>query len=63
MQLGMHLMLRAGNISAAVAMDEKVAPFIHPKMSSSDMIQPLPEDLASDPPPQPDEPGPESPVL
>jgi hypothetical protein len=42
MQLGMHLMLRAGNITAAVAMAEKVAPFIRPKMSSSDIIHRCP---------------------
>jgi hypothetical protein len=63
MQLGMHLLLRAGNITAAVATAEKLAPFIHPKMSSSDMVQPLPQDLASDPVPAPDEPGPENPVF
>ena len=63
MELGMHLMLKAGNITAAVAMAE-VTPFVHPKMATTtpDSI-PWPEDLQPDPPPTPDQEGPISPIL
>ena len=63
MILAMHLMLKSGNLMGAASVAEKAAPYIHAKIASWMPDTPLPEDLVGDPKPQPDEPGPENPIL
>jgi len=58
----MRLQLKIGNIMGAASVAEKAAGFVHPKISSNALEQPLPQDMQPDPIPEPDEIGPEHPV-
>jgi hypothetical protein len=52
--------LKAG----AVAIAKEMLPYVKPKVGAvAPDAAPLPADLVSDPDPQPDEPGPENPIL
>jgi hypothetical protein len=62
MEIGMHLLLRSGNLTGAIATAEKLAPYVHPKIASAMPFTTLPEDMMPDVPPTPDEPGPENPI-
>lgn len=59
MTLGMHLLLKAGNLMGAIATAEKLAPFVHPRVSAMEPMTALPADLQPDPPAVGDEPGPD----
>jgi len=63
MELGMHLLLQAGDMKGAIATAEKLAPYVAPKIASADATVPLPADLEPDAPAQPDEPGPEGGII
>jgi len=63
MQLGMHLLLKAGNLIGAISTAEKLAPYIHSKVATTIPMTPLPEDLAPDTRTEGDEEGPAHPVL
>jgi hypothetical protein len=56
-------MLKTGNLGAAAAIAEKAAPYCDSKVSSAELLRPLPEDLQPDPPPLADAEGPANPIL
>jgi hypothetical protein len=63
MLFAMRAMLAKGDVVTAASIARNAADFCHSKVSASTTPSPLPDDLAPDPEPQPDEPGPENPIL
>jgi hypothetical protein len=59
----MHACIASGDLMAAVSVAEKAAPYCHPKFGAAAPEQLLPLELMADPPPTPDEPGPDKPIL
>lgn len=49
---------KAGNLVSAANIAEKVAPYMHPRMSAAPLATEIPSDLSGDPQPEPDEEGP-----
>jgi hypothetical protein len=62
MSLAMSALLTSGDLMGAVAVADKLAPYLHSKMSANLPDQLLPDDLLPDEPPNADEPGPEHPI-
>ncbi len=63
MTIAMRVQMQAGDLMAAVSVAERLAPYLHPKVTQGVYTPPMPADLLSDPVPEPDEAGPESPIL
>ena len=63
MSLAMSALLTSGNLMGAVAVAEKLAPYVHAKVATMVPATVTALDLLPDPPPTPDEPGPPQPRL
>ena len=63
MSLAMSALLSSGNLMGAVAVAEKLAPYVHAKVATMVPATVTAIDLLPDPPPEPDEPGPAQPRL
>lgn len=55
MILAMHLLLTEGNLMGAVSVAKEAAPYVHGKVASVVLEQPLPEDMLPDPVAMPDD--------
>ena len=58
MSLAMSALLSSGNLMGAVAVAEKLAPYVHAKVATLTPMLVTADDLKPDPAPTPDEPGP-----
>ena len=63
MSLAMSALLSSGNLMGAVAVAEKLAPYVHAKVATLTPLALIPIELLADPPPTPDEEGPAHPRL
>ena len=63
MEFVMRNYLRSENFAGAVSVARDLAPYQKPKVASTTPNTPLPEDMEPDPPAQPDEAGPERPIV
>ena len=63
MSLAMSALLSSGNLMGAVAVAEKLAPYVHSKVATLTPILTLERDLLPDVDQPPDEPGPANPRL
>lgn len=63
MSLAMSALLSSGNLMGAVAVAEKLAPYVHAKVATLTPLITLERDLLPDVDQEPDEPGPAKPRL